>query len=323
MLDDIVSRGVVPSIGDIGEADALAATRGAFGGNPGAWSGNLLFLVLGTDQFAVKNLINSQDPGYDIAASLKAFGMAAGQTYGSVGDLAQGILNLWKSIDASGSVWSTLGSALSVLELMDAKLEEVYGLSRDWIPSIMDGGIGKETSDDNGVENGAFIHMGDGDDLYDSVDESSVIDGGRGDDTIDIGNVTTGATLDVYSPDSNGKGIRVEKGDNKVDYIYNFEVVKLGSEQDHVRIHGDIQHDDNKVMLIDGTTGIDEIDCTDSSGPVIVDIVKGRVSDENGFITIKNFERFIGSSLEIPSWERLVQSPFRGRRKRPPDRERP
>jgi Ca2+-binding RTX toxin-like protein len=190
VIADALSLNTIPSISRIAEYDANKVASGFFSGDKAAWSGNMLFTVLGYTQAFDQNILPDT---YNIFAMAKAAKIAFDTT------------DFWSSLNLLSSNFNYTGFVESgaTAILTDNKLESVYGssaydlatISRDNI--ILDQ-LGRSTVLGGGSNND-FIHMADGDDTISGSPGKDIIDGGTGIDKLDYSGQTAGIYLNLFA----------------------------------------------------------------------------------------------------------------------------
>jgi Ca2+-binding RTX toxin-like protein len=162
----------------------------------------------------------------------------------------------------------------------------------------------------NGGGGDDVLYGGAGDDTLHTSRGNDVLHGGAGyragandwladgTDTADYSTSESGITIDF----SDGEEVARERGEilvqddgfGGVDKLLSIEKIIGSSHDDHIVIDAHLMT--NAPLTIDGGDGIDEIAVTGEATPVLIDLIGGRFSGENGSIRIENFEQAQGGS---------------------------
>ncbi|WP_170971248.1 calcium-binding protein [Mesorhizobium sp. GR13] len=319
------SNQAFPDISQIGAQDAAFAVQNLFAGDQAAWSGNMLFPLLGVSSFLSTNILHSDVPSayeridtYDALAALSSYFTATMLTINGTGSTAGDIAanmdlllqsTISSSVSAGLGTWSFVGQSLATFGALYSHISDLYGLSTSELAFLTQqylensGGlsIGKVTGDDfAGSVDAEIVHAGRGDDIVRASDGGDIVDGGSGLDTYSLDEDTgKGAIIEI-----SGSNVRQVQGVDvfhvkvldsiygSVDKVYNFEKIIGSPKADTVLFKGDF----SKFELdFDGgsqaeNTG-DTLDFSDQEGLTI----KGNKVEGTG-IQFKNFEILKGTS---------------------------
>ena len=241
----------LPSAQRIGEVDALASLGAfaPFSTDPAVWSGNLLYLGLGIDEFWNENIINQPGNTYNLFASVASFSDAG------LGALLGGnVVDLFRLFFGQGSpaVAEATSVASRARDATDVFLANTYGVHAP------DGGVlalagrafvvGSE-SDDTGLRattsflGSSYTHGGAGDDVLIGTVGYNLIDGGTGYDTASFESETSSPdrpslTASLYRVDSSAAfSAFVESAAGSIrSALFNVEALGLGLGDDTLEI---------------------------------------------------------------------------------------
>lgn len=301
VIDDILSDGVLPSLAQIGSADAAKSTESFPNGDPAAWSGNLLFLALGDGTFFQRYLLHGSgsnadatDP-YDFLAAVRSSQHAASATVGSftLGGIAQAITT---GLSLAAGPGATLDLALMASANSAAVnfFTSVYGQSPYYLDShgiILD--IQGRSGGLTGTTSGELIYASDGNDTILGTAGSDIVDGGAGSDTIIF---QTPGSLSVI----------IEARSSVATYLGN--VFGSGANNSLYRIESLITGSGNDVFLInsfstgvsglaiDGGQGTNTLSFRNRSDAVVVDLGAATATVGGTTIHLANIDNFIGGA---------------------------
>lgn len=301
------------TLSDIGRDDAGAIGNNIFqnGLYPTAgWSGNLLFPMLGEDQFFRQNILNSPEGIYSFLVMAKASVEASGSTWtqSTWGELGSGISTLWSLIDFDGGFEGseTIGPEALGAMFDQAKtlFQQFYGSSFDSLLSgvIADGFVlGREDSSDVLSQETfeGIIAAHSKDDQISVTEFGGIIDGGSGNDTLNYNSSSSlyfeidssenmlGAT--TLAPFVGSITFGASLPQSRVAKLYDVETVKLGNGDDRISARS-IAHLPNG-FTVDGGGGDDTFDASNAVSGLNLDL-----SATSGLV-LKNIESIIGSDF--------------------------
>lgn len=212
-INDIL-EGSTPTINNLGLIDAapIAGTvfNEVFSANYAAWSGTILFPMLGIDSYFKDWLLTEQTvPDFKPLAGTYDLVSAAAAAIPLASSATEVILNLLGTFGVSGTASAYAKSKALAADTnkfindvyqtekygFDIKLgDDLFGLGSKTATYIV-GTLGNDTYSSNpssnfsinGTSGKDFIHAGLGDDFIFASDGDDLIDGGQGNDTIDAG----------------------------------------------------------------------------------------------------------------------------------------
>jgi Ca2+-binding RTX toxin-like protein len=320
VYDDILGHDVVidgelyyeiPDAVSIGQTDGTQAILSLNADIPSldigteVWSGNPLYLGLGSDKFWKEELLNDTSNTYDVFVAFQAFKVA-----GISASLSE-IFDLFVQF-ASGVPLEGVSASLSANSATQDFLNEAYGLGGFSFETIVSSNLamGSEGDDfaieSNGFSDDTFMHGAGGNDLLVGSNGFDILDGGADDDEVSFHDASTNYTstpLDLHAYiDSRVSDVQfsaVVTGDDIASHIYDVETLSLGQGDD-------VLHIDELIATTTSLTDVnaagngdlgDTIDVSGADFGATVSLDGNSVSldDSTTSLNVTNFENVIGS----------------------------
>jgi len=305
VLSGIIQSGNLPTLGDIATIDAAESVRPDFNGDESAWSGNLLFSVLGDISPYENNIIGDAGDTYDFFAMLESLSILGFD--GIVAGIRELTNNLSVVLQAQGAglvgFVNNAQTALTLRNLTTEYLREAYGeffdnagfvsfLSRN----IEIDSVGSEATL-NGGGNDDILIASDGDDTLIGSAGSDILDGGADIDTADYSNVSQMVTFEIGGQSNSPNMFTAEATveGSEASGLFNIERI-IGSNADDVfNILSLPEH----IESIDGGEGEkDELNFEELDSAVTIDTGEGSISINGNSVEIENFEVFTGTDQD-------------------------
>ncbi len=266
----------LPDTLKIGRDDASQSAAAHFNDDLAIWSGNLLFTVLGYDNFFYENILHYEDgipegspsslDTYDLLAAIKAAGEAFDPLEISaqflIRDTFLGAPTIWQTLFNNDiSPMLTGGQAVLAIQKTNAFLELAYGdinldaiigeaLPLGEIDDIYLGTLGNDSLSVGDPADDDLIHAGAGDDTVFANNGDDIIDGGTGVDWVDYSSFDAALNNAVNVNLLEGTATIDEYTTNFTDKLFNIEAVRTGKGNDSI-----IGNEDDNIL--EGGEGID------------------------------------------------------------------
>ncbi|MEJ6396047.1 hypothetical protein V8J82_22520 [Gymnodinialimonas sp. 2305UL16-5] len=308
----------VPDLVRIGRQDAAATLDelSRFSSNPAIWSGNLLFLGLGEDDFWYETILEQPGETYDLAVSMAAAVQAGFDTIVS-GNLL-GLSDLFFSQGSAAAVDATT-TTVAALGAAEDFFEDAYGShGGNGMVRLISGGLyvgsdGGDVLETESLLRGSFIvHGGSGSDFIKGSLGRDLLDGGSGRDTVSFfetapvaaiihshSSTSQFSALVQFNPDATNFG-NVFNSENQ-SALFNTEVLELTLGDDRLVVMSS-DADATGLATVDGLGEGDEFDN---------DIIDLRYSDQGANVDLDTGVLSVGVvSLEAFDFESVIGSAF-------------
>jgi Ca2+-binding RTX toxin-like protein len=302
------NAGRLPTLNQLGEVDAGATIGRLFGDRQdfSAWSGSLLFAILGDDTFFRAHLLDAKNGTYDLFAAIASARAALGQTSQTItfpqfkdalvdvlATVAGNNLGAWGTLERLSSLFSD-SLAYMDLNFLSFGGDALTLASADYRL----GAFGKDDAID-GDASTDIVNAASGADLIRGSLGSDYIDGGADLDTLDYGGSDWGLKVRAASTGAGALGLVVEKGRQGKDSAINVETLILSGKTDTVTIEPGLR---GALGIDAGGQEVGKFDALDLTGwkeavPLTRRTVDGKVVIEiEGLGTFKGFEAVLGAS---------------------------